>query len=57
MRRRLSIDEFNSARGATGIAAACVQNVDLRVLLDSEDKALVVGDVKRSIASQLSVWA
>src|SRR5688572_4991536 len=48
-RRRLAVDEFNTACGASRVSTTRVQNVDLRVLLDCEHEAFVIGNVKRSI--------
>jgi antitoxin (DNA-binding transcriptional repressor) of toxin-antitoxin stability system len=46
----LAVDELHTTRRAPRVASACMQNVDVRVLLDREHQTLVVSDVKRSIS-------
>jgi len=46
--RGFPLDEFDATGCATGIAAAGVQLVDVRVLLEREHQTLSILDIKRS---------
>jgi len=48
--RRLSLDKFNAAGGASGEPAARVHDVNSRVLFDRQDETLLLRDFKRSIS-------
>ena len=40
----LTFDELDAARGAAGVAATRVENVDVQIFLNGENKALACGD-------------
>ena len=46
--RGLSLDKFHTARRASRVAAARVQDVDFCILLDRQHQAFAVLDIKRS---------
>ena len=48
--RRLVLDELHAARGASGVSAACMQDVDLGVLFNGQDESLAVGHVERPVS-------
>ena len=46
--RRLPVDELHATGGTARVAAAPMEDVDLRVLLDGEHETFPVGHVNRS---------
>jgi hypothetical protein len=46
--RWLSFDELDAAGGAPRVAAARVQDIDARILLDRQDESFAIVDVNRS---------